>query len=974
MSDIASILEKSLHHEYAKESEAQMAALENHEGFATEVLRVVSNEGYPMNIRLSGAVFFKNFIRRKWLDEDGNYKVSEVDVKMIKKEVIGLMIQLPPSLQAQIGEAVSIIADSEFPQRWPELIDELVVRIGEDMLVNRGVLVVAHSIFKRWRPLFRSDELFLEIKLVLDKFSVPFLKLFKHVDELVDQNVNSKEHLEVLLDVLLLLVKIYYDLNCQDIPEFFEDNLAAGMSLMHKYLLFNPPVLKNDEEEEQADLLTKVKTAICELIQLYTIRYEDVFGKLIPDFMKCTWDLLIETDNKPKNDLLVSKALTFMSSTARIPAQAGFYQDEEHLNKIITAIIIPNIRIRQADEELFEDDPIEFIRLDLEGADSESRKKSALELLKVLKEQNQSSVTSIGMKYVNQYLHEYLQSPSENWRSKDLALNLYSALAVKGTITSNGVTSINLLLNVVEFFTITVATDLVSDQVNPILKVDAIKYIYTFRNQLTKEQLIEAFQLLSTHLNNSEYVVYTYTAITLEKILSIKQHGKPLFQKADIPTNVLQLLITNLFQLITSKDSSPEKLAENEFLMICVMRILVVSEDAINHLSKEILTQLLRIIQSIAKNPSNPKFTHYTFESIAAVAKYQKTIDDDLLELVVPQLLPILAEDVQEFVPYIFQILAFLLEKYSSTKPLPTAYGQLIKPLMSPTVWEFKGNIPAVTRLLQAIIQQSPQSFATDADITPVLGVFQKLIASKVNDTYGFDLLETIFFNIDFTRLANYTKTAAMLLLQRLQNSKTEKFVKRFVVMMATFASISEKDQKLVRNASLLGPDFVIQFVDSVQNGIFGQILTNFIIPSSDGFNNLRDRNVIVIGLTNLISTSSQFYSPEGKYRLQLIPLLDKLTHLVTTESISGYLKTEDELDTSENEEFLFGSSFNKLNSIPYVPFTPVLTLSLSSQDLIRQFFKERLGQLNENCGGTLGQIFGSLSVESQQGLASMGI
>jgi hypothetical protein len=43
--------------------------------------------------------------------------------------------------------------------------------------VNNGVLEVAHSIFRRWRPLFRSDELFTEINHVLGKFSKPFLQL-----------------------------------------------------------------------------------------------------------------------------------------------------------------------------------------------------------------------------------------------------------------------------------------------------------------------------------------------------------------------------------------------------------------------------------------------------------------------------------------------------------------------------------------------------------------------------------------------------------------------------------------------------------------------------------------------------------------------------------------------------------------------------------------------------------------------------
>lgn len=49
----------------------------------------------------------------------------------------------------------------------------------DDPVVNNGVLQVAHSIFKRWRPLFRSDDLYTEINHVLTKFGGPFLTLLE---------------------------------------------------------------------------------------------------------------------------------------------------------------------------------------------------------------------------------------------------------------------------------------------------------------------------------------------------------------------------------------------------------------------------------------------------------------------------------------------------------------------------------------------------------------------------------------------------------------------------------------------------------------------------------------------------------------------------------------------------------------------------------------------------------------------------
>lgn len=57
---------------------------------------------------------------------------------------------------------------------------DLVSRLTPDnAVVNNGVLHVAHSIFKRWGPLFRSDELFNEINHVVNRLGAPLLTLLQ---------------------------------------------------------------------------------------------------------------------------------------------------------------------------------------------------------------------------------------------------------------------------------------------------------------------------------------------------------------------------------------------------------------------------------------------------------------------------------------------------------------------------------------------------------------------------------------------------------------------------------------------------------------------------------------------------------------------------------------------------------------------------------------------------------------------------
>jgi exportin-2 (importin alpha re-exporter) len=101
---------------------------------------------------------------------------------------------------------------------------------------------------------------------------------------------------------------------------------------------------------------------------------------------------------------------------------------------------------------------------------------------------------------------------------------------------------------------------------------------------------------------------------------------------------------------------------------------------------------------------------------------------------------------VAEFMPYIFQLFAALLEANSSAT-LPSYYENLIAPVIMPVMWESRGNVPALVRLLSAIIPRGVESIMKSNQVEPILGIFQKLISTKANEGYGFDLLETVVEN-----------------------------------------------------------------------------------------------------------------------------------------------------------------------------------------------------------------------------------
>lgn len=434
------------------------------------------------------------------------------------------------------------------------------------------------------------------------------------------------------VEVMNLLVKLFYDLSSQDLPPIFEENLAEVTSLLHKYLTYENPLLATDDDSESGPL-EFVKAGICEAMTLYMHKYEDAFGELCKPFITSTWNLLTTIGPETKFDILVSKALHFLTAVASINTHAQNFNDENVLGEVVNKVILPNISLRESDIEQFEDEPIEYIRRDLEGSDADTRRRAATDFLRKLLEKFEQLVTSVVTRYITHYLATYTTNPSGEWRSKDTAVYLFSAIAAKGVITANhGVKTTNTQVDVVDFFQNNIANDLVADTgVEPILKVDSIKYLYTFRSQLTKEQWSAAFGPLVKNLASSNYVVYTYAAIAVERVLFLTNDaGQHIFGKEDLAP-FAQELLAHLFQLI-EKDPAPEKIQENEFLMRCVMRVLMVIRDGVLPIVDIILEHLIKITSIIAQNPSNPRFYYYHFEALGALIRYAAPSQPEKLE------------------------------------------------------------------------------------------------------------------------------------------------------------------------------------------------------------------------------------------------------------------------------------------------------------------------------------------------------
>nr|XP_036579148.1 chromosome segregation protein [Colletotrichum truncatum]KAF6786634.1 chromosome segregation protein [Colletotrichum truncatum] len=900
MGTIAQLLDATLDPSTHKKAENALKAEQTKPQYSLHLLNIVASEPLPLKTRLAAALAFKNFIRSNYVDADGNYKLPAEEVQTIKSQLIGLMISCPPTIQTQLGDAISIIADSDFWERWQTLTQELVEKFSPvDPKINIGVLEVAHSIFVRWRPLFRTDELYTEINHVISTFAQPFVRLLVQTDEQITKNAQNKDALKSWFEALSLMIKIFYDLSSHDMPPIFEEHLASISELLHKYLNYSNPILETDDDTE-ASVVDTVKADICEALELYTLKYDEDFSKYTEPFITNAWNLLSSIGSETKYDLLVSKALHFLTAVAGTSQHSGVFANEDVLGQVVEKVILPNVALRESDLELFEDEPIEFIRRDLEGSDTDSRRRSATDFLRRLQEKYEQLVTGVVYKYIN----HYLEQGKTDWKAKDTAVYLFISVAAKGSVTAaQGVKTVNSLVNVVDFFEQHIASDLMaSGGVEPISKVDAIKYLHTFRSQLTKEQWKVAFPPLIQNLASDNYVVYSYAAIAVERLLFLSDDsGKAMFPREDIQPFAKDLL-DHLFKLI-EKEKTPAKLQENEFLMRCVMRILIVLKDGAAPLVEGILTHLVAITNIIKQNPSNPRFYYYHFEAMGALVRYCSSTHAAIFnQRLWEPFNQILVEDVSEFLQYIFQILAQLLES-SPPDAISENYKAFLSPLLEPTLWDTKGNVPACTRLLSAVIPATAAYIVSENKLEQILGIFQRLLSFKKYHLYAFDILEAVVKAFEPTVVDNYFGTILNLIFAKLQGNPPDSLKLRFARFFHLVSARLEAG---------FGADYFMQHAEKIQEGIFAKVYPSFVLAETEKLARPVDRKLAVVSLTKVLCDSQAFAQKFAKGWANTCKIL--LALLVNPPVVSAGLGDE-LIAEADVDDIGFGLSYTALNT-----------------------------------------------------------
>ncbi|CAD6192832.1 unnamed protein product [Caenorhabditis auriculariae] len=898
MSNLVEILSRTLEPDNSvrKAAEDQLRQMELVPGFARNLLELINKPDLAGQLRFSAAVKLKNFIKRNW-GEAADVEISSEDQISIRQELLETIFRVPEYLSV-LSNALQLIAQADFPAKWPELITYLAKPLESENLDHiMCSLSTMKQIFRKFRYESKSTELWTELKHCLINVQEPLTSIlgkmmgFLETRDQMDARSRSR-----WIEVLYCICAVYHSLCSQDIPEYFEDNLKPWMESLLA-------LMGIELNEGSSDDLIKLKTEICEVFTLYAQRYEEEIAPFIPGIIGAVWALIERTGQDTRYDEMVCAAMEFLSIICQRNYHAAHFEGQGVVQAIAENVCVKNLHLREEDIEQFEDEPLEYIKRDLEGTDIGTRRRGAIDLIRALCRRYEAQI----MPSLSQIVQTLIVDG--NWRKIDVVYSLVTAMAAKSETARSGATEVTALINVVDFYNSQVRNHLSSSANNtPILQADALRFCVTFRNMLPPSTLVEVINAADALLQSNFQIVRDYSAYAVERLLVMQntETKRPLFTTEVVPVRSL------LGNLVGAYDKAAAP-GFCSYLIKALLRVITLADDETMRHASALADKLVQLVALATKQAVDAVHTHFLFETLCVLIVKTRSAGSNIDSQLLPLIEVVFAQDVEDLIPYALQITGVLLSSCVSRGESINSYHQFLPLLLSEKLWARSTNVPAAITVLEVFLNAA-SDFVLSQQSQIVFQHYSRLVSSKALDQHGFQLANALLPHIN--KCVGVENPMAFLfntMFRRVQNSKTPKFMKQFVVFLFRF-SITLSSEELIRS------------VESIQPGMFNMIMEKVVLVELENCEKMftfQDKRIIAIGAANIMSEATQYVTASyGK--------LAKLVAALFEGSTAGertVLSPEEEQAAMYNSEGEFVNPYCRLSYAPRPePVAPQIT------------------------------------------------
>ncbi|KAG7199899.1 hypothetical protein KM043_014345 [Ampulex compressa] len=422
-----------------KQAEEQLNQIYKIIGFAPTLLQVVMTTEVELSVRQAGVIYLKNLITTNWADRDNDsgtieFSIHEQDRAMIRDAVVDAVVHAPELIRVQLAVCISNIVKHDFPGRWTQIVDKITIYLqNPDASCWPGDLLALYQLVKNYEYKKAEDRGPLNEAMNL---------LLPMIYQLILRLLPDASEQSVLLQKQIL--KIFFALTQYTLPLdlISKEVFSQWMDVVRQVADRPVPAETNNpdlDEDERAELpwWKCKKWALHILHRMFerygspgnvTKEYKEFSEWYLQTFSGGILEVLLKILDQYRRKIFVSPRVVQQSiNYINLGVSHAFSWKflKPHMFEIIRDVLFPIMSYSAADEELWNSDPYEYIRVKFDiFEDFVSPVIAARTLLhsacKKRKDMLQKTM---------QFCMEVLTSPNADPRQKDGALHMVGSLA-----------------------------------------------------------------------------------------------------------------------------------------------------------------------------------------------------------------------------------------------------------------------------------------------------------------------------------------------------------------------------------------------------------------------------------------------------------------------------------------------------------------------------------------------------------------
>ncbi|XP_065176785.1 importin-7-like [Sycon ciliatum] len=415
-----------------KAAENELEKFSEVSGFPSCLFQIVTSGDADLALRQAAGIYLKNLVERHYKvrekrpGEKQPFELAQADKATLRQHIVEAVIVVPAQVRKLLEACVGRMVESDFPMIWTDLAEKIVVCLSsaqDSTWLGASLCALQLSKRYRWKQASERSEFYRAMAVIL-----PLLR--QHLTSLIP----NQSEASVLIQKTI--VKVFHHMIEMSLPlDILNEELSHWFACFRAILVLDVPAETLEEEEEsRSDLIWwKLRRWTADTLEILFDRYGCPLqvGKKYKQFAheycsKYNVDvlgaLLTVLDKYRKGGyvapIVLYHCLGYLKLAVRHAASWKRVLAKQ-ADVLVQEVVFPLLCYSDADDELWQDDPYEYIRLHYDAfEDYTNPVTEARHLVETMCSKRQGMLQRV-MEFCSQVLMK-----TDNPRHKDGALHL----------------------------------------------------------------------------------------------------------------------------------------------------------------------------------------------------------------------------------------------------------------------------------------------------------------------------------------------------------------------------------------------------------------------------------------------------------------------------------------------------------------------------------------------------------------------